>query len=92
MNTTTLKPTTQKAVKGMKWVAYTMDTTPKFFKTLKEVSIELGYEDDRLHRVSTGYESVSNSGRTLMVDRLSSVNNDHIENMVACIDGKEIEE
>ena len=88
MNTTTLKPTTQKTVKGMKWVAYTMDTTPQFFKTLKDVSIELGYSEDIMHRVQTGYESVSQSGRTLMVDRLSSVNNEHIERMVVCmIDG-----
>jgi|TARA_R110000803_G_scaffold199016_1_gene262912 hypothetical protein len=85
MKRTALKPIAQKAVKGMKWVAYTMDTAPKFFKTLKEVSIELGYCDDILHRVSTGYESVSSSGRTLMVDRLSSVNNDHIEDMVDCM-------
>ena len=76
---TTLTPTTEKALKGMKWIAYTCDTTPQFFKTLKDVRIALGYSGDTMHKVQCGYQTVSDDGETLTIDRISRVNTEHIE-------------
>lgn len=97
MNTTQLKPTTQKAVKGMKWAVYTTDTAPKFYKTLKQANIEQGFCDDTLHRSvyngkTLGYTSTSSTGRTLYFDNLNMVNIETVESLFISMIEKNIQE
>ena len=81
-NQSQLKPLTQKAVKGMKWAAYTMDAPVQFFRTLDEARNAVGScATVEWNRRQCGYDEVDDHGRCYTFDRLSSVNNNHIEHL-----------
>jgi len=80
---TTRTPTVTRAIKGMKWMVYTMDTPATYYKSYKEArSMEASCDTISFKRYQWGYEEIDSNGRTHCYERISSVNEKHIECVV----------